>query len=510
MKRFFSISFTFLIFCFCGQIANAQQEYKTKSKKAIKAFEEGLRFYDAKRNSEAIVLFEKAVKADIKFIDPYILLAESHFELGEAEIGIDYFKKVIQLNASHFKNTYYRLAQMQLSIGQYQDAKESLQLFSRVKGVHPKIKESSELSMKTADFGSKAVLNPVPFNPKNLGESVNTDQYEYFPVLTADEQTLIFTRNQRRFSDTDYQEDFYASSRKEDEWGTAINMGEPINTTDNEGAQTITADGTQIFFTGCNRKVGLGSCDIYTSKKEGGRWTAPVNLGAPVNSSKWESQPSISADGKTLYFASNRPGGRGQSDIWVAHLQQNGNWTVPKNLGNVINTPNSEETPFIHTDGRTLYFTSDGHPGLGKKDIFMTRINDSGVWSEPKNLGYPINTWNDESGLFVASNGEMAYFGSNREGGFGQLDLYAFPLYKEAQPIRVTYVAGTVKDKVSGKPLGARFELIDLSTNKLVVESNSDKLTGEFLVTLPVNRDYALNVSKDGYLFYSEHFSLKQ
>ena len=489
----------------------AQQEYKTKSKKAIKALEEGLRFYDAKRNREAIALFEKSIKADSKFIDPYILLGESHFELGETKIGIDYFKKVVELDAKHFKNTYYRLAQMQLSIGRYEEARTNLELFSEVKRIHPKVKEEAERGLQNAIFGSKAKKEPVPFEPKNLGAAVNTDQYEYFPVLTADEQTLVFTRNQRRSSAMDYQEDFYVSFLNGNgAWGGAMNMGEPINTEENEGAQTITADGSQLFFIGCNKRGGKGSCDIYTSMREGKKWGEPENLGGPINTSKWESQPSISADGKTLYFASNRPGGQGNSDLWITHLAPNGEWTVPRNLDDVINTPYSEETPFIHSDGQTLYFTSDGHPGLGQKDIFMTKVNDAGIWSEPINIGYPINTWNDELGLFVAASGETAYFGSDREGGFGKLDLYSFPLYDAARPIRVTYVKGRVKDKVTNRPIGARFELIDLSTSKVVIESNSDKVTGDFLVTLPVDNDYALNVSKDGYLFYSEHFSLKK
>ena len=152
-----------------------------------------------------------------------------------------------------------------------------------------------------------------------------------------------------------------------------------------------------------------------------------------MNTSKWESQPSISADGKTLYFVSNRANGLGKSDIWVTHLAPNNEWTVPRNLGDVINTPHSEETPFIHPDGKTLYFTSDGHVGMGGKDIFMTKMQPDGTWSTPKNLGYPINTWNDEQGLFVAASGENAYFSSDRDGGFGKLDIYSFPLYEEAR-----------------------------------------------------------------------------
>ncbi|MDP6909861.1 MAG: OmpA family protein, partial [Flavobacteriales bacterium] len=213
---------------------------------------------------------------------------------------------------------------------------------------------------------------------------------------------------------------------------------------------------------------------------------------------------------KTLYFASNRADGEGGTDIWITHLAPNGEWTLPRNLGETINTPHAEETPFIHPDGKTLYFTSDGHVGLGQKDIFVTRKDADGNWSSPINLGYPINTWKDEMGLFVSASGETAYFSSDREGGFGKLDLYSFQLYEKVRPEKVTYVKGRIKDKVFGKPISARLQLIDLATSEVIVESASDKITGNFLVTLPVNHDYALNVSKDGFLFYSEHFSLSQ
>lgn len=504
-----NLLFIMLLFGVWANDGFAQQKYNTKSKKAIKFLEEGLRMYDSKRNTEAIPLFEKSIKADNEFIDPYILLAESHYEIGDAETGIEYFEKVISMNAEYFRNTYYRIAQMQLSIGRYRDARENLEAFMNVKRVNPKIREEAERGLETARFGEVAIKKPVPFEPKNIGANVNTDQYEYFPVLTADEQTLVFTKNQRRQGAMDYQEDFYISFLGESGWSKAMNLGAPINTEDNEGAQTITADGSQLFFIGCNKRGGKGSCDIYYSLREGKKWGAPINLGAPINTSKWESQPSVSADGKTLYFASNRPGSLGGADIWETHLAPNGVWTEPRNLGETINTKYSEETPFIHPDGQTLYFTSNGHPGFGQKDIYFTKLDENGLWSEPKNLGYPINTWKDEMGLFVAASGETAYFSSDREGGFGKLDIYSFPLYKEARPVRVTYVKGTVTDKETGKPVGAKFELIDLATSKLVVESASDKISGKFLVTLPADRDYALNVSKDEYLFYSDNFSLK-
>jgi len=507
-KRFVTV-LQALLLLLVANVAMAQMKFSTENKKAIKFFQEGLRYYDNKMNREAEELFLKAIKADGRFIEAHILLGDTYFDMGRKDEAIGMYKKVTEIDDSFFSNTYFQLAQMEMSIGAYEDAIKHYNIYLEKKRVNPRSKEKAEQQLRNAEFGAKAVKKPVPFNPTNLGPNVNTPDYEYFPVLTADRQTLVFTRNKRRTGGMDFQEDFYISFLgSEGDWGTAMNLGDPINTDDNEGAQTITADGQQLFFTGCNRRGGMGSCDIYRSVREGRSWSIPENLGAPVNSNKWESQPSISSDGKTLYFASNRAGGKGGSDIYVTRLGANGQWTEPRNLGDSINTEGAEETPFIHPDGRTLYFTSDGHVGMGGKDIYVVRMKDDGTWGTPMNLGFPINTHKDEMGLFVDATGALAYFASDREGGQGKLDIYSFPLYDAVRPTPVTYVKGVVKDRESKRPLGARFELIDLSTSQTVVESRSDRVSGEFLVCLPVGRDYGLNVSKDGYLFHSENFSL--
>lgn len=487
----------------------AQREYTTKSKKAVKNFEEALKYYSARRNAEALEFLEKALKADDEFIEAYAVSADCYTDLGQLDRAIENYQKVVDLDPDFLSTSFKQLADVQFMTGDYKSALENYKVFMTKKRVNPQIREQAERSLRNAEFGVVVKETPVPFDPKNLGPNVNSADYEYFPVLTADEQTLVFTKNKRRAGGVDMQEDFYISFSKNGEWMPAMNLGRPINTDDNEGAQTITADGKQLFFIGCNRKrTGLGSCDIYRSLRNGKNWGEPENLGSPVNSSKWESQPSVSADGKTLYFVSNRGGGEGGMDIWVTHLAPNGKWTNPRNLGDVINTPFSEETPFIHPDGKTLYFTSDGHVGMGGKDIYVTRMDSVGNWSAPENLGYPINTWKDEQGLFVAASGDYAYFSSDREGGFGKLDIYGFKLYESARPNRVTYVEGRLTDKETGLPLAAKFELIDIETSEMVVNSQSDPVDGSFLVTLPVNHDYALNVSKEKYLFHSEHFSL--
>jgi outer membrane protein OmpA-like peptidoglycan-associated protein len=345
-----------------------------------------------------------------------------------------------------------------------------------------------------------------------MGDSINTRDNEYSPTLTVDEQTFIFTRQRPRDEQTlgtgKFEEDFFVSHWKSGAWSLARRMPPPINSHGNEGAQCISPDGQFMYFTICNREDGYGSCDLYYSKREGDKWSNPVNMGSTVNSGTWDSQPSISPDGKTIYFASAREGGKGNMDIWKTTLF-NGMWQKPVNLGDSINTPRGEMSPFIHPDGVTLYFTSAGHPGMGGLDIYYARMDSAGNWHKPVNLGYPINSYKDEGFMIVNAKGDKAYFASDNLAGKGGMDLYTFDLYEAARPVSVNYMKGKVFDKKSGQRLEAHFELIDLQTSKVVVQSNSEKTNGEFLVSLPENRNYALNVSKDGYLFYSENFTFK-
>ena len=498
-----------LVFVFVFLVGSdaVAQKYATRSKKAIKHFEAGDKAFNAMRMEDAKASYQKAIDADSKFINAHIMLGDVHEEMGDLEGAVACYEVANKIDDGYYSLSLRIQAEFELKLGRYADAHLHLTRFLSKKGLDPRAKQMAEQMMVTASYGKEGVKNPVPFEPVNLGENINSEDYEYFPSLTVDGQTLIYTRNQRT-GPVGFQEDFYLSKLKNGEWLPSINLGPPVNTKSNEGAQAISVDGQHLFFTGCNRKNGEGSCDIYYSKKEGGKWSVAVNIGAPVNTSKWESQPSFSSDGRTLYFSSNRPGGKGKSDIWYSKLTPEGRWTPPVNLGEVVNTGGYEESPFIHPDNRTLYFASTGHPGYGEKDIFYTKKDESGIWTTPKNLGYPINTWKEEIGLIVDASGTNAYFASGRDGGHGKLDILSFELYDEARPIPVTYVKGIVKNAVNKRPIKASFELIDLDTKEVVARSFSDAKDGGFIVCLPVNRDYALNVSKDGFLFHSEHFEL--
>ncbi len=378
-------------------------------------------------------------------------------------------------------------------------------------GMSSKNKGIAEKRIKNCEFALEAMKNPVLFNPVSVGPGINTIDDEYWPSITADGQTLMFTRqinlkNNPGFHDV-VQEDFYVSHLVNNVWQLAYNAGAPLNSMENEGAQTLSSDGSYMYFTGCNRAGGMGSCDIYFSSFKNGKWTQPVNVGPPINSKHWESQPSISADGKTLFFSSNRPGGFGGKDLWMSKLGDDNKWGEPRNLGSNINTEGDEMSPFIHFDGKTLYFASDGREGMGGFDLYMTkRINDS-TWTNPVNLGYPINTFNDEMGLIIESGGQKAYYSSTKEISQGK-DIYSFDLYEAVRPDPVSYMKGKVYDKETGKLLQADYELVNLSTRKIIMKNTTDEL-GNFLVCLPSGYNYGVNVSKPGYLFYSDNFTLE-
>ncbi len=401
----------------------------------------------------------------------------------------------------------------------YQDAKIHL-LELKKYDTAKRFALQTEAYIKKCEFGIHAIKNPVDFKPINLGKNINSEFNEYLPAITADEQTFIYTRlipsGKRSFEGTlEMQEDFYISSQIKGVFQKSENFGEPLNTFSNEGAQSISADGTMLFFTSCEYERGksahgksFGSCDIFVSHKTGSRWSKPENLGVQINTKYWESQPSFSADGKTLYFASNRPGGKGKIDIWKTELQENNTWAKPINLGDSINTKEHDQSPYIHYDNKTLYFASNGHLGMGNQDIFLSRKDSLGKFGKVKNLGYPINTYDEEVSLTINTKGNKAYFASSKESEFGGLDLFTFELTDKNKPNQVTYVQGKVFDAETSKKLEASIKLINLSSDSTIAHSISDSETGKFLICIPAGEEYAFNVSKEGYLFYSESFTL--
>lgn len=492
-------------------------QYSTDDKRAIKFYEEAMAAYDARNNNEAIELLQKAISRDGQFVEPHLMLYEVYRSIGEPRKAEDHLSQGMDMNPGIYPAGFFFLGELKMQRGEYQGALDNFKKYAGLPNGRSEMQRFANRQVDNCKFAMEQLDRPVPFDPQNLGEAINSPTGEYYPCLTADDQTLIFTRllkDPESYSGRN--EDFFISKKSNGQWAPAKPLYQ-INTKMNEGAPTISSDGRFLVFTACEvfgeygpGREGFGSCDLFYAVQEGGRWSQPENLSDNVNTHNWETQPSLSADGRTLYFIRGitTRGGVKNQDIYVTHRRDDGSWSKAEKLASNLNTELSEESVLIHPDGQTLYFSSDGHLTMGGLDIYMSRRQSDGSWSNPLNLGYPINTYGDENSLTVSADGKMAYFASNREGGLGALDLYRFELYKEARPTPVTYAKGKVYDEETNEPLAAEFELIDLSRDSVVVESTSDKESGEFLVSIPLGRNYALNADADGYLFFSEHFAV--
>ncbi|MCF8245420.1 MAG: OmpA family protein [Saprospiraceae bacterium] len=511
-----AISFLFLI-SLCGN-AFAQNKItttKTANGKLKTMYERAARIASLGQFDDAIEDLDKALKIDPSFIDAQIEWANVKYQqmkLEEAEIG---YQKALALDSIYEPNIFYSLANVQFDQRKYGDSAANFDYFLKnAPRISPKRRANAEKYLANTKFAAEATKNPVPYEPKNLGPNVNTPDAEYLPTLTADGETLIYTAVRKG------QEDFYRSVKIDGEWQPGKPI-EAVNTPNNEGAQSISGDGKFLVFTACNRRDGLGGCDLFFAELKNGKWTAVRNLGAPVNSPGWESQPSLSSDGKTLYFTSERKGGKGGKDIWMSLRQPNNKWGTPVNLGAPINTSADDQSPFIHADGQTLYYMSNGLPGMGGYDLYFSRLQPDGKWGEPQNLGYPINTEGNEGALSVSLDGKTAYFATDRltaqngvsafdnPQGKGTTDIYSFELSAADRPQPVTYVQAIIFDAATKKPLVANVEFVELGSGKTYASAETES-DGEFLITLPAGGNYALNVSKEKYLFYSENFALNE
>jgi outer membrane protein OmpA-like peptidoglycan-associated protein/tetratricopeptide (TPR) repeat protein len=499
----------FLFFACLGISNFASAQDATLSRKAREIYDKAQQAWQARKLPEAIALFEKVLEQEPNSYDTYLRLAQIHELQRSPELTKRYYLKAIQLRPSapqsaaalqwigrnHFEAERYDSAQVYFE--------RALPLFP------PKssLSRLAEKSIASSKFAKEAIKNPLSIQKRSLGDTINFLSTQYFPVMTADDETLIFTglTEQR-------DENIYTTHRLKGNrggWDVPEEISKSINTSNNEGTCSVSADGRTLVFTACNRPDGYGSCDLYITRKEGKDWSAPLNLGQEINTRDWESQPSLSADGHLLYFASDRKGGQGKRDIWVTKLDEKGKWTTPKNLGTHINTPDEENAPFIHANGRTLFYASNGFPGMGGFDIFISQRVDT-VWSQPKNIGYPINTVSDQVGLFIASDGQKAYYTDDASDEKGRSLLYTFDLPEQVKDLIVPtrYAKGKVFDKKTNTPLASAIDLFDLKTQQKVGEFSSDGQTGSFLAVLNSGGEYAFYVSKTGYLFKSLSFAV--
>ncbi|HUR10086.1 MAG TPA: OmpA family protein [Flavitalea sp.] len=487
--------------------ATAQYNPDKIDKKAITLYDKGLNVAQSGEYAEGIKILRDAIRISPNYMDAYLSIAGIYTEMKNYSSALEYYEKAHLIDTNYFKDYNLPYSITLAGAGQFRKALESVNIFLTIPNLNEGSRKAGEYRKKSYEFAldrEKANANAgYKFEPVNLGDSINSEFSEYYPSISIDGQ-LIYTRRVDRLN-----EDFYESVFVQKKWSAGKGLFGNINTQNNEGALNISQDGQWLIFTGCNFPEGEGSCDLYISYLTEDGWSEPENLGTRINTESWESAPSLSPDKRDLYFTSNREGGYGGSDLYVSRRLSNGRWSAPENLGATINTAGDEGSPFIHADNQTLYFTSNGHQGYGGNDLFVTRKRTGGSWSTPENLGYPINTIENEGSLIVAADGKTAYYASDRSDSRGGLDLYTFELRNDIRPARTLFVKGKVFDKKTERGLPSAVELIDLASREILSRVQSDE-TGNYLVTLPVGKDYAFNVNRRGYLFYSANFPFTQ
>ncbi|HWB28155.1 MAG TPA: OmpA family protein [Chitinophagaceae bacterium] len=486
----------------------AQTDPPPANKKAQEAYDKAMLQLRDGLVRDAIPLLGKAIEYDPNYVDAYLSMAGVYGELKDYQKCVDYYELARAKDSAYFR--YYELPySIDLAgLGRFDSALAAVNDFLSI----PKLADNSIKSGQyrkrcyefAIDYAKKHPAANYSFAPVNMGDSINSSTSEYYPSFTIDDSTFVFTRRGERG-----REDIIESKLLPDgKYSKAKLIDGSINLQPFKGAINISQDGEWLLFAGDFPGKGDGDFDIFISYNTPNGWSEPMNMGYSINSEFWDSSPSLSPDKNTLYFSSNRPGGYGGSDLYVSHRRANGTWTPAENMGPTINTKGDEQAPFIHADNQTLYFTSNGLPGYGGSDIYVTHKTGD-TWSTPENLGYPINTIENEGSLFVASDGLTAYYASDRADTKGQLDLYTFTLQPDVRPTRTLYVQGYVTDAATGKYIPCSVELTDDSTQHPVTKLQTDE-TGFYFMTLPVGKDYTFTINRKGYLFYSDVFRLKE
>lgn len=500
-----------LLFCFCWQFAqsqscvylkNADNTLQKKYKKAITSYRSG-------DLEEARIQLTQLLNKSPRFIDAFIQLASVHFDMGNYEMADSLFQRAIQLDSFYNVKVFYTMALCEYRSSQYSKSLQNVELFLTMDSLNQDLIVKAKLLRLQANFGSQAITHQFSVQPIAI-QSLNSDFSEYLPSLTAEGDKVFFTRRSPRGD-----ENIYYSERKLQNWSIPAPV-EEINTNSNEGSPAISADGKFLVFTSCDRPMGVGGCDLFWSEYNGQRWSTPVAFSEPINSPAYESQACFSANGKMLYFVSNRKGTLGGLDIWYAMRKENGTWTIPKNLGEPINTPGDEVCPFIHFNGQSFYFASDGHIGLGGKDLFWSQRDSTGAWKQPINMGIPINSHGDESSWMIHPDGETAWYASDQRYQLKEnkhlkanLDLFELRLPADLKITPTSYLSIITRDQESHEPIKAQLKIFDLVSERMLVETQTSKnsATG---VSVNAGVDYALHLTAKGYQMITMNIDCSQ
>jgi len=402
-------------------------------------------------------------------------------------------------------NFYYLMKSYRIN-DRFLDAIETFGEYSDELNNAPEVLDMIIKEFEMASYGNQLAQDPIEMVFKNLGSHVNTEFVEHSPVISADESVMIFTSRRPEsvggdaVSDAEFYEDLYIAYNNDGVWTKPQNMGLNINTADHEASIGLSSDGQKLFI----YKNDNGDGNIYMSELNGDVWSKPKKMGDNINSKARETHACLSADENMLFFTSDRKDGYGGLDIYWAKKLPNGKWALPQNLGPIINTPEDEESPYIHPDGVTLYFSTKGHKSIGGYDIFYSILDENGNWSKPENLGYPINTTDDDVFYVLTTNGQRAYYASLKADGFGQTDIYTAEL-PELEEKKLCIVKGVIVAE-NGKELpDIRISVSERSSKKNAGVYHPNTKTGKYLFILNRGKRYKVEYIMDGSVFHQKN-----
>ena len=467
-----------------------------QTKQAAQNYEAGLRALGSSDKEKAIEQFKLAFSKDSQYLDPAIALFLVHHDQKDFQKASQYYFQIKKIDSTAAMPFIVKQGIALASLGQYDAAYKLLEPYISKNSLPDYLKEKASALYEVCQF-AMSEKNAPEISIHNMGDSINSPASEYFPTISIQDSLFLFMRRKNLS-----REDFYASNMGVNGFSAALPLSDTLNFAAKKGSMSLSADLQTLYYAADYAEQGYGRYDIYRVQRSPWGWSKPKNLGQNINSDYWDSAPSIAPDGNAIYFASNRPGGYGAIDIYVAYKNEKGYWEEAINLGPSINTKGDDQTPFIHADNQSFYFSSNGRAGFGGSDIYMSRKKIDGNWTTPVNLGYPINTYDNEGSIAVASNGATAYIASDRADSRGELDIYKISLAENTRAFKTWYIKGQIIDAKTKKSIAAALQIVDPASGYPMMEMQIDSM-GQFLLALPYFDSLGLKINSPGHDYLS-------
>lgn len=503
------ISYLLMLIFSASLTLSAQDNASALYREAIKA----LNLNDSKT---AIDKFQASLKVNPQYKDAWYYLGLTYMREEMYKEAIFSLRSLEKVSPNYNTSFYYEIVKAYIETDQLTNAGFYAKKYIGKINKGPKGTRALHMAKNRLIYASESVNLRKKSNSTSepaLVSAVNSTSGDYMPQVNPTGTRLYFTSVRKGGFDfqnenskpNEFGEDLYFSNLENGIWSEPKLLPEPLNSMGNDFGSAFTGDGQMMVYVKCSENSGVGSCDLFITELNGTEWTTPVNMGNVVNSEDWESQPSISSDGNRIIFSSTRKGGYGGADLYVSEKNHLGDWGIPQNLGSTINTPLSDGSPYLAPDGKTLYYSTAGHPGFGGKDIFCS-VFENAKWSKPENLGTPINSKGDDTNFSISASG-LGYMASSRldENNF---ELYQVELPDHLKPKPTAVVQGVVANAETSETLEALVLVEDLETGELLAVNKSNSESGEYLVVLPAGRNYSVSASSEGYFFYSQSFEL--